>query len=220
MPKHALVVPRTVLFAGKQFQGFLPLTAHDYVRTILATHTYHPRGDELESNHALQQIIPYVWIIRPRTGQVFMYRRVPNESDKQSKEFLEQRYMGKVSGGVGGHIDKETEQGQQDALTAAMMREIREEVTIRGAINAPQFVGYINDDSDEIGKVHFGLVALLEVEGDVTIQEGQGLAEARFYTHAEVDAMFNDAILKVENWTRLSWPFIKATLETRHSSNN
>lgn len=213
MGKHALVVPRDTLFAEKQFQGFLPVDQHDYISLILKDHAYHLRGDELESNHELQQVIPYVWVINSRTKQVFMYKRVPNETDKKSKEFLEQRYLGKLSGGVGGHIDKDTEQGQKDPLTAAMMREIDEEVEIIGTKRKPRFIGYINDDSDDIGKVHFGLVALLEVEGEVKPRANQGLDEARFYTPAEVESMFNDAQLKIENWTRLSWPHIKKHLE-------
>src|SRR3989338_7383480 len=122
MGKEALVVDKNILLKNKSFQGFLSKEEHDFISIINSNLKYELRGDTLEHNYLLKQIIPYVWIINPKTMKVFAYRRANNE------KYSEVRLRNKWSCGVGGHIERED---KSDPIQLAMMRELMEEVKIR-----------------------------------------------------------------------------------------
>ena len=198
MGKEALVVDRDILFKEKYFQGFLPSHEHDFIQLVLETYKYYPRGDELENNSALQQIIPYVWIVNPETKKVFAYRRADN------KNYSEKRLRNKWSCGLGGHVER---QDSGNPIETAMMRELMEEV-LMPEYPKPKIVGYLNDDSDDVGKVHFGVVALAETNHDIKIGDNE-IAECKMCSIQELDKMFENSENDFEKWTRFSWPFIK-----------
>ncbi len=212
MGKEALVVRRDILFGGKEFQGFLHLDKTDYISVILNknNHFYYLRGDELEKNKELKQIIPYVWIVNPLEKSVFLYKRIP--SKKNNKEYKEKRYLDKYSGGVGGHIDRDTEERVSNPISNAMMRELREEIIMKN-YPSPRLMGYLNDDSDSLGSVHFGIVAIAETMENVKARKSEGLSADRFYSIEETDEIFSNPNNEVESWTRISWPFIKEYLK-------
>lgn len=212
MGKEALVVERKALFGDLEFQGFLPRSERDFISTIVSNHYYHERGDDLENNVSLQQVITYVWIVNPQDKSVFLYKRKINDN-KKNGEYREMRYLNKYSGGVGGHIDRDTEEGSDDPIMNAMMRELKEEVIMQ-SYPSPKIIGYVNDDSDSIGSVHFGIVGIVESNEDVKAREDEGLGSGKFYSIEEVDRIFNDAENDVEGWTLLSWPFVKSYLES------
>src|SRR3989344_4176213 len=113
--REALVVKRETLFKDKYFQGFLPAQEYDFMSAILKSYEYHPRGNLLENNEFLQQVIPYVWIVNSREKKVFVYRRSARES------YGEARLRNKWSCGLGGHIQR---QDEGDPIRSAMMREL------------------------------------------------------------------------------------------------
>ena len=215
MGKEALVIKRETLFKEKFFQGFLPLDAYDYFLIIKTNFFYHERGDALENDFSLQQVIPYVWIFNPEKKEVFLYKRTLN-GKKQSDEYKEIRYLNKFSGGVGGHIDRDTEENVENPIRAAMLRELKEEVLMTD-YPIPEIIGYINDDSDSIGKVHFGIVAVAKTLESVVSNDAEGLSSGRFYTLEEIEQLFADPENEIENWTRISWPFVKDYLLTQKS---
>lgn len=199
MGKEVLIVKREILFEDKYFEGFLDAEEHDYISKVLENYEYHIRGDELENNEKLQQIIPYVWIVNSFKKQVFAYKRA---SGKQN--YSEERLMNKISCGVGGHIDRED---SDNPIENAMMRELMEEI-IMNKYPKPIIIGYLNDDSDSVGKVHFGVVAIAETLEDVKKRDNE-MAEGRFYSVFELEEIFSDSRYEVESWTRLSWPFVR-----------
>lgn len=209
MGEFALAVKREVLFKDGFFEGFLPLSERDFISVIKENHDYYPRGDELESNQDLQQIIPYVWIVNKGEKKVFLYKRSVNQH-KQEGDYVEKRYFNKYSGGVGGHIDKGDDAG--DLIVDAMMREIKEEV-LMDEYPEPKFFGYINDDSADLERVHFGVVSIVETDGDVKTIEEEGLSGGKFYSVDEADSVLNNPENGVENWTQISWPFVKEYLK-------
>lgn len=212
MGKEALVIERKILFTEGEFQGFLPLEKMDFISIILdkSNYFYHSRGDDLENNRALKQIIPYVWIVNPETKNVFLYKR--SLSDKKKGEYNEIRYLNKYSGGVGGHIDKDTEENANNPIMEAMMRELKEEV-IMDHYPKPEIIGCTNDDSDSLGTVHFGIVAVVKTNKDVKAQKSEGLSSGAFYSIKRLEEIFTNPKNNIENWTRISWPFVKAYLE-------
>lgn len=219
--KEALVVKREILFKDKYFQGFLPAHEHNFISTILKSYGYHPRGNLLENNELLQQIIPYVWIVNSREKKVFAYRRAGNEN------YSEVRLRNKWSCGLGGHIERQDQenpafsgcsgspQGPRhngNPIESAMMRELMEEVKME-AYPKPRVIGYLKDDTGDVERVHFGVVAIAETLG--TVEKGDDeMAEGKFMTLGEIEALFANPENQIEAWTKLSWPYVRQHLSS------
>lgn len=198
MPREILVVKRDDLFADRKLEGFCSIDEYNFLEKILSNFEYVERNDELESNPFYQQIIPYIWLVNPSTKQVFIYKR--------SKDGGEGRLHEKYSGGVGGHIDKDTEEREENPLLAAAIRELKEETVIE-RYPSPNFTGFINDDSDAVNSVHFGVVAIAETTLDV--KPAEHMADGKFYSLEQVEELFSNPETDVEKWTRISWPFVR-----------
>ncbi|MSQ39740.1 MAG: phosphoesterase [Chloroflexi bacterium] len=105
---------------------------------------------ELESDPSWKQPIPYaVALYRPEgipagDVQLFWMDRLAGGSDK--------RLHGRASFGVGGHISP-----SDGGIRAALAREWAEEVATP---TLPHFtpLGLLNDDGDDVGRVHLGVV--------------------------------------------------------------
>ena len=118
-----------------------------------------------EEDPSYKQIIPYV--VLTRKGLVFATRRLNKGG--------ESRLHGKVSIGIGGHINPVDETDRRSVLMKGLERELDEEVYIqrRGEL-VPR--GFINDDGNGVGAVHLGLCFSMEVEGEVSVKETEKLS--------------------------------------------
>jgi predicted NUDIX family phosphoesterase len=121
---------------------------------------------ELELDPEWKQPIPYaIALYRTAEGerQLFWMDRLAGGSDR--------RLHGRASFGVGGHI------GADDGgILVALEREWREEVE---TAELPRFtpLGLLNDDSDEVGRVHLGIVFLAELSSpEIAVREREKLA--------------------------------------------
>lgn len=195
-----MVIKRDILFKDGDFQGFMPFSEKDFISLILGNFEYRERAD-VEEDSAMQQPIPYVWIVNPKIKKVFAYRRALGESYK------EKRLGGKWSCGLGGHVDKTSEESSENPLLDAMMRELGEEVKMSEKVE-PRVIGYINDDSNAVGSVHFGVVALAETTGLVEKGDDE-MIHGQFYSIDELEEIFADPSNEIETWTQLSWPFVR-----------
>ncbi|PIN93474.1 hypothetical protein COU54_03060 [Candidatus Pacearchaeota archaeon CG10_big_fil_rev_8_21_14_0_10_31_24] len=198
MVKEALAVPREILFAEKNFLGFLPKEEYDYFNIIINNHEYYERTPEFEHNPLLQQVIPYVWIINPQTKQIFFYRRAPDENQHEI------RLRNKWSGGIGGHIENKDD---SNPIYSAMMRELMEEVKINN-YPQPKVIGYINDESGSVERSHFGVLALAETTEEVSKGDNE-MAEGRFMDISEIDSLISQENNEFDKWTLISWPIVK-----------
>jgi len=125
---------------------------------VLASRAGFYRRSALENDPAYKQLISYtVFVSR---GQIFVMKR----SDAQA----ESRLRGLLSVGVGGHMNPVPETGWpgkraiyrfKALINANVLREIREEVIVP---SVPQvvFLGFLNDDETEVGRVHLGIACL------------------------------------------------------------
>lgn len=206
MKREILVVKRDKLFSEGDFQGFLALDGNDFIGRALSNYEYKERNDWLENNPEFLQIIPYVWLVNPETKKVFLYKRAPSKG-----EYKERRHLNNYSGGVGGHIDKDTDENSENPIMQAMMRELMEEVVMKN-YPLPKIAGFVKDDSDMFNKVHFGIIAIAETKESV--KAADGMAYGDFYSIEEVEKIFLAGENKVENWTKISWPFVKDYLES------
>lgn len=106
--------------------------------------------DKAEADPSYKQLIPYVTII---SDQVLCLERTSAQS--------EERLHGKISLGVGGHINPDdTSPNFQELIRKAMFRELTEELWIEPT--EPILVGLINDQSNPVGAVHLGLHYILK----------------------------------------------------------
>lgn len=155
-PESVLVVARDAIFEGRWPQGFVACTTEDgarLVRQIEAAGRLLER-DLAERSPAWKQPIPYCVI--EQASAWFCVERLGAQG--------EVRLHGKRSIGLGGHIGPEDSPDGDGAIRRALARELREELDLGpGPLPTPQFMGILNDDSTEVGRVHFGLVFRLRL---------------------------------------------------------
>ena len=146
--EQILVVRRTHLFATEEaWHGLKEVNFDHYLHIINHKKEFHPRSI-METNPAYKQIIPYL-IFKHDNNYFLMQRR----SDSS-----ETRLRNKLTLGIGGHIRQEDM--KEESLFAWATREFHEEVNYAGNVTVKP-LGIINDDSDDVGKVHIGFAFLL-----------------------------------------------------------
>ena len=150
--EQILVVPTQKLFPQGSWNGLRPIDWVDYQQRIDQHKEFHPRS-LMEQDPSYKQIIPYLVFTYQDT--YFMMQRKAQAS--------EQRLQSKLSLGIGGHIRAEDLAHNDMSLWA--QREFDEEVSYKGSYTIEP-IGLLNDDSNEVGKVHAGLVFLLHGDSD------------------------------------------------------
>ena len=150
-----LVVRRSLLESLGIFQG-LQFDVDRYLEPMLSRQNnfFAPRSSA-ETDPNLKQVIPYAILVS--RGKVLRYKR--------GKKSGEQRLVAKGSIGIGGHMN-DRDEGlfalDKDAYLAGVQREIDEELVVEPPL-ANRVVALINDDSNEVGEVHLGVVHVLEL---------------------------------------------------------
>ena len=170
------------------FQG-LSLEVQKYLPVLTASENllYFNRS-EAEHDKRYKQLIPYVLVICK--DRILRYRR--------GKGGEETRLHGLYSVGIGGHISDEdhglfsSSAGYHDG----MRREVREEVEVDELKEVT--VAVINDDSTEVGQVHFGVVHIMHVANEKIAGRRSGIVGPEFIPIA--DAVKNAA--SYESWSR------------------
>jgi predicted NUDIX family phosphoesterase len=165
-PEQVLVFPEAVL------APFLPLFAGGVLtdrRTIPgvlgaaldpAAAFFYDRA-AAETDPKYKQVIPYcvLWTEDDDGCRVFAYRRTPKGGEGRLHE--------KWSLGVGGHVNPgDQTHPYADPYCAGLRRELREEVALdlpEGDRAAPA-AALIYDPSDEVGRVHFGVVHTVRLD--------------------------------------------------------
>lgn len=170
------------------FQG-LSLDVDKYLPVVTASKniTYRNRSEaELDRNY--KQLIPYVLVLC--NGKILRYRRGKGGGEK--------RLHGLFSVGVGGHISEEDNGlfAKSVGYHDSMRRELMEEVAIEGAKDVA--VALINDDSTDVGYVHFGVVHVLEVSNEDVAGNRSGILAPEFVSIA--DAIKD--LSEYESWSR------------------
>ncbi len=161
-----LVVRRALFEELGAFQG-LNFNVSHYLPAILAReNNFFTARSPAEVDPTLKQIIPYVLLIHQ--GRVLHYVR--------GKKTGEQRLLSKGSIGIGGHINDEDEglfALDRAAYDAAVQREVGEELNLRSPYTN-HAVALLNDDSNDVGKVHLGVVHIFQLETDA-VEKGEAM---------------------------------------------
>jgi predicted NUDIX family phosphoesterase len=190
--EHVLVVPKDVFHRLGHFQGFCGDTDR-YLKGLLdPAHTsYRPRS-AMELDPSFKQLIPYV-IFRHRSpsGQTMLFQYTRGKGQGES------RLHAKRSIGVGGHISAD-DAAQASAYEEGMRRELEEEVVIDTTYRG-RMVGLINDDETDVGRVHLGVVHLLDVERPAVQPRETDIMDAGF---RPVPELISD-ISRFETWSQI-----------------
>lgn len=154
--EQILVVERDVLFEGKEleFQGYRNLEDGDKILAPMEKYLVKRRGD-MEEDNTYKQLITYAVIVDKETEDVLIYERLQAGGEK--------RLNGSLSIGVGGHTNEIRELNNiEEMLKENALRELNEELHLGEKVN-PKIIGFVNNDADEVGEVHFGVVYGVEV---------------------------------------------------------
>lgn len=199
--ENVLVFPRSLFEQLGGFQGF-NADVNRYLPVILniKNNRFMARS-QAETNPDFKQIIPYVVITDGKS--VLHYVR--------GKKAGEQRLVAKGSVGIGGHINDEDHTlfafGMQ-AFQDAVKREVCEELAIQGEFNARP-VGLINDDSTEVGRVHFGIVHMLFCTPEQIKKNEQVITQVEFIPIDELKVKRE----QMESWSQLCLDNLDALLK-------
>ena len=152
------------------FQG-LSLEVEKYLPAITsASQLVYLNRSEAEQDKRYKQLIPYVLLIC--NDKILRYRR--------GRGGQETRLHGLYSIGIGGHISEEdhglfsNNRGYQEG----MRRELMEEVAVDEVKEAA--VAVINDDSTEVGSVHFAVVHVMHVSNENVAGRRSGIVGPEF----------------------------------------
>jgi predicted NUDIX family phosphoesterase len=130
---------------------------------------------EAEQDKRYKQLIPYVLVIC--NDKILRYRR--------GKGGQETRLHGLFSVGVGGHISEEDNGLFSNRLgyEEGMRRELMEEIAVDELKES--VVAVINDDSTEVGYVHFGVVHIARVADENVASGRSGISSPEFVPLSE-----------------------------------
>ncbi|MGD0410255.1 MAG: NUDIX domain-containing protein [Verrucomicrobiota bacterium] len=203
--ERVLCFERKLLEELGVFQG-LSLEVEKYLPVVTsASRLLYRNRSDAEQDKRYKQLIPYVLLICQ--DKILRYRR--------GRGGQETRLHGLYSVGIGGHISEEdhglfsSDRGYQEG----MRRELMEEAGI-DAGNGPA-VAAINDDSTEVGCVHFGVVHVVRVPGENIAGRRSGIAGPEFIPMA--DAVKDPS--GYESWSRFCLEHLDLLLSKAGAAN-
>ena len=188
-----VMVVKTQLFHDcGYFQGFCAETER-YLETLLepVNTQYLPRGD-MEDDPSFKQLIPYCifqFVDDAGENHIFQYTR--------GKGGGEARLRAKKSVGIGGHIST-LDAHDASPYHLGMERELEEEIVIDTEFTQ-SLVGLINDDENEVGKVHLGIVHLFVVQKPQISANEADISDAGFLPVSEIMADLDT----YETWSKI-----------------
>jgi predicted NUDIX family phosphoesterase len=189
--ENILVVPRPVFDRLGAFEG-LSFEADRYMAAFLdpQNNLFLPRP-AAEDDPTHKQLIPY--LVLRHGDRILCYTRGGGGG--------EARLHAKQSIGIGGHIndgDTHAAHFDRDAYFRAVERELHEELEITAPYRQ-RIVALLNDDSNAVGRVHLGVVHLVDLESaDVRAKE-DAIGDPVFLDVVELEARREN----LETWSQI-----------------
>lgn len=164
--EQIIVVPREIIFNNEKntFNGFLNKNKPEgqNIFDALSQYEVKRRGD-MEEDPSYKQLISYC-LLENEHGEILVYERLSGGG--------EARLHGQSS--IGGHMnDVPGAESINEVLRVNAQRELEEEVGLSEQDSQNmEYIGFINDDNNEVGKVHIGVVFKITVStNDVEAKE-------------------------------------------------
>lgn len=192
--EQVLVVQRKVLDELGTFHG-LNFDVQRYLDALFAQGG--PRfiaRSQAEKDPSFKQLIPYV--IMTCQDKCLTYVR--------GKRAGETRLVGNRSIGIGGHINPVDDAiplfntDFRDVYQAAVQREVAEEVSV-DAPCTDHVVALLNDDSNEVGQVHLGVVHCWVLDAPNVTKREQMITQMDFMTIEQLRTVRDT----METWSQL-----------------
>ena len=191
--ENVLVIKRELFDELGGFQG-LNFEPRKYLDAILSrgNNFFLPRA-QAEKDPSYKQIIPYVLLTHG--DDVLHYIR--------GKKAGEQRLVAKGSIGIGGHMNQEDEllfnyALDEGAYREGVEREIAEEIKIETKFE-DRIVALLNDDSNEVGQVHLGVVHIFRLAAPKVEKREAMITSLAFLPKAELLARRET----LETWSQI-----------------
>ena len=198
--ERVLVIPRPLFESLGAFQG-LTTDVDRYLPAFLDPANNHFLArDDAEEDPSHKQIIPYA--LFHHQGRLLHYVRGGKTGEK--------RLASKGSLGIGGHINSEDAAQssiERSTYLTGVEREMNEELVLRTAYRQ-RIVALINDDSNEVGQVHIGVVHLFDLDSpDVAANEAP-ITQLEFLTRDELAARRD----LLETWSQICFDHLDRIL--------
>jgi|WetSurMetagenome_2_1015567.scaffolds.fasta_scaffold63580_2 predicted NUDIX family phosphoesterase len=156
MQERILCFPTSALDELGRFQGLSTDVARYFPAIVTPPLCRYVPRHQAETDEGLKQVIPYVLFLYQ--DSIFSYRR--------GKRGSESRLHDLHSVGIGGHIDEARDHNlfaqDETVYYEALRREVAEEVSVDYS-DMPPCTALINDDSTPVGRVHFGVVHIVQL---------------------------------------------------------
>lgn len=219
-----IAAPNEKLFAKGTWEGFLPSENKemiDHVLSVLDTECVRirrgggqadptPKEQNAEINYDLKQPIPYgIVTSEDRDGilRVFVYERLTAGG--------ETRLHSKLSFGVGGHMNQQPtpDESFMTVVQEEGSRELVEELifdSVEGEVDPNTYetevLGLINDNANDVGKVHLGLLYIIKTNPNhsVEVRETDQL-KGEWMSIEELEAVVD----RLEPWSQIALPELK-----------
>lgn len=192
MDQEVLVFETAIIKRLGEIQGYT-LEVEKYLPIILdPSNCQFMSRSVAEHDPRYKQLIPYV-VLRFQDS-VFSYVR--------GKKSGEGRLITKRSIGLGGHIeprDNNLFSLNGTLYYEAAKREVNEEVEL-GSPYTEHVVALINDDSNSVGKVHFGIVHIWDLAEPKVKKRGGEITHTDFAAIGSLRAAIDD----LETWSQIT----------------
>jgi predicted NUDIX family phosphoesterase len=189
--EHILVIKRLLFDQLGAFQG-LNFEPRKYLEAILSRgNNFFLQRSLAEKDPGHKQIIPYVLLAHG--DRVLFYVR--------GKKAGEQRLVAKGSLGIGGHMNESDESLfalDEAAYRAGVEREVAEEIKIETKFD-DRVVALLNDDSNEVGQVHLGIVHVFRLAEPKVKKNEAMITELAFLSREELLARRDS----LETWSQI-----------------
>jgi predicted NUDIX family phosphoesterase len=198
--EHVLVIPRSLFDTLGSFEGFQPDVQRYLPAMLDPANNFFMERPQAEGDPTHKQIIPYS--LFHHEGRLLCYTRGGKGGEK--------RLHAKRSVGIGGHINPvdqtQAHLGEQTYFNG-VEREIAEELRISGGYTQ-RVLGLINDDSNEVGQVHLGVVHLFELESAAVESNEEAIQDLEFLPVAQLVAELG----QLETWSAICVKHFAASL--------
>ncbi len=205
--ESVLVIKRELFDEIGTFQG-ISTEIDKYLPVFLnPSNNFFIHRELAEDDPTHKQIIPYAIF---KHGDKFLrYLR--------GKKSGEQRLASKSSIGIGGHINQDdfnSSSLEKDTYLTGIEREINEELIINCDYNNLP-IALINDDSNDVGQVHLGVVHLFDLERD-QVEAGEANIE-------NLEFLSSDDLLRekdnLESWSQICVDHLDEIIKLNESRN-
>ncbi|TWT52892.1 hypothetical protein Pla22_05200 [Rubripirellula amarantea] len=192
--EHILVIPESFIASIGTIEGF-EKDVDRFLKPILQSDqlSFQPRGP-MEVDPTYKQLIPYVLMeYTDDAGEVHLFTYTRGGGGGES------RLHAKRSVGIGGHISREDADGAGELYETGMRRELEEEVQLTSQYSEER-VGLIYDPSNDVGKVHLGVVHIFKLSEPRVQSNEDDLTDGGFVSLATLRQESD----RLETWSQLA----------------